>query len=87
LAQPAGDERRSPGYASYQRANRMFTEKRYQDAMNLLDEALRLDPALVPALTLRSKLAMAINRYDVARRDLEKAIAADPSAWYARFLY
>jgi tetratricopeptide (TPR) repeat protein len=41
----------------------------------------------VPALTLHSKLAMAINRYDVARADLEKAIAADPKAWHAHFLY
>src|ERR1043165_5793871 len=30
---------------------------------------------------------MAANRYDVAREMLERAIAADPASWYARFLY
>ena len=32
-----------------------------------VEEALRLDSKLVPALTLKAKLAMAANRYDVAR--------------------
>jgi len=77
----------SPGLAAYGRADRMFREHRYQDAMDALDEALRLDPKLTPALTLRARLAMAANRYDVARQTLERAIAADPKSWYARFLY
>lgn len=79
--------RQSPGYAAYQRANELFLAREFQECMNALDDALRLDPKLVPALTLRAKLAMAIDRYDVAREDLERAIAADPSSWYARFLY
>ena len=83
---PAKD-RRSPGYAAYQRANELFVAKKFQECMNALDEALRLDPKLIPALTLRAKLAMAIDRYDVAREDLERAIAADPASWYAQFLY
>jgi len=86
MAQSAG-ERTSAGYPAYQRANKLSTAQKYQDSMNALDEALSLDPDLVPALTLRSKLAMAINRYDVARKDLERAIAADPASSYARFLY
>jgi tetratricopeptide (TPR) repeat protein len=77
----------SPGRDAYERANQLFTARKYQECMDSLDEALRLDPKLVPALTLRSKLAMSIHRYDVARKDLERAIAADPSAWYAHFLY
>jgi tetratricopeptide (TPR) repeat protein len=80
-------DRRSAGYPAYQRANQFFAAKKYQDSMNALDEALGRDPNLVPALTLRSKLAMAINRYDVARKDLERAIAAAPGSSYARFLY
>jgi tetratricopeptide (TPR) repeat protein len=77
----------SPGVAAYDRADRMFREHRFQDAMDDVDEALRLEPNLVPALTLRARLAMAANRYDVARQSLERAIAADPKSWYARFLY
>uniref|UniRef100_Q01PC1 Tetratricopeptide TPR_2 repeat protein n=1 Tax=Solibacter usitatus (strain Ellin6076) TaxID=234267 RepID=Q01PC1_SOLUE len=75
------------GLAAYARADRMFREHRFQDAMDAVDEALRLNPNLVPALTLRARLAMAANRYDVARQSLERAIAADPQSWYARFLY
>jgi tetratricopeptide (TPR) repeat protein len=72
---------------AYEQANRLFTERKFQESMNSLDEALRLDPKLVPALTLRAKLAMAINRYDVAKESLERAIAAAPNAWYPQFLY
>lgn len=72
---------------AYDQANRYFQERKFQDCMNSLDEALRLDPELVPALTLRARLAMAVNRYDVAKDSLERAIAAAPDAWYPRFLY
>ena len=77
----------SAGYPAYERANRLFVSGKYQESFNAVDEALRLDPKLVPALTLKAKLAMAANRYDVARESLERAIAADPSSWYAQFLY
>jgi tetratricopeptide (TPR) repeat protein len=83
----AWSQRQSPGYEAYQKANQLFTAKKFQESMNALDEALRLDSKLVPALTLRAKLAMAIDRYDVAKADLERAIAADPTSWYAQFLY
>ena len=72
---------------AYDQANRYFQERKFQDCMNSLDEALRLDPKLVAALTLRARLAMAVNRYDVAKDSLERAIGADPDAWYPRFLY
>lgn len=77
----------SKGYPAYERANRLFVVGKYQESFNAVDEALRLDPRLAPALTLKAKLAMAANRYDVARESLEQAIAADPSSWYAQFLY
>jgi len=77
----------SPGLAAYERANRLFTAGKFQESFNAVDEALRLDPKLAPALTLKAKLAMAANRYDVARESLERAIAADPSSSYAQFLY
>jgi len=77
----------SAGYPAYEKANRLFVAGKYQESFNAVDEALRMDPKLVPALTLKAKLAMAANRYDVARESLERAIAADPSSWYAQFLY
>ncbi len=78
---------RSPGTAAYERANRLFAAGKYQESFNAVDEALKLDPKLVPALTLKAKLSMAANRYDAARASLEQAIAADPASWYAQFLY
>jgi tetratricopeptide (TPR) repeat protein len=77
----------SPAHAAYERANRLFIAQRYQESFDAVDEALRLDPDLAPALTLKAKLAMAARRYDVARAALERAIAAAPDSAYAHFLY
>ena len=77
----------SPGYAAYERANALFVAKKLPEALAATEEALRLDPKLVPALTLKAKLAMAAYRLDVARRCLEQALAIDPRAPYAQFLY
>lgn len=77
----------SPGQASYERANALFVAKKFPEALAAVEEALRLDARLVPALTLKAKLAMAANRYDVARQSLERALAVDPRAQYAQFLY
>ena len=77
----------SPGQAAYEKANALFVEKKLPEALAAVDEALRLDPKFVPALTLKAKLAMAAYRLDVARRCLEQALAIDPRAPYAQFLY
>lgn len=85
LAQPQW--RQSPGYAAYQKGNTLFVAKKFPESEAAIDEALRLDPKLVPALTLKAKLAMVSNRFAVARKSLERALAADPSSGYAEFLY
>ncbi len=77
----------SPGYAAYQRANDLFVAKKLPEALAAAEEALRLDPKLVPALTLKAKLAMAAYRLDVARQCLEQALTLDPRSPYAQFLY
>ena len=77
----------SPGYAAYERANELFVAKKFPEALAATDEALRLDPKLVPALTLKAKLAMAAYRLDVAQLCLEQALAVAPKAEYAQFLY
>ena len=82
-----GAEPASPAQSSYQKANALFVAKKFPESLAAVEEALRLDPNLVPALTLRAKLAMAANRYDLARQSLERALAVDPSAPYAQFLY
>lgn len=77
----------SPGQASYEKANGYFVARRFPEALAAVEEALRLDGKLVPAWTLKAKLAMAANRYDVAAQSLERALAVDPKAFYAQFLY
>lgn len=77
----------SPGYAAYERANALFAAKKLPEALAATEEALRLDPKLVPALTLKARLAMAVYRFDVARRCLEQALAIDPRSPNLQFLY
>ena len=77
----------SPGYPAYQKANALFIAQKFPESLAAIDEALHLDPKLVPALTLKAKLAMAMNRFALARQSLEQALAVDPKAQYALFLY
>ena len=77
----------SPGYAAYEKANALFVAKKLPEALAATDEALRLDPKLVSAWTLKAKLAMAASRLDIARKCLEQALGIDPRAQYAQFLY
>jgi len=80
-------ERQSPGYAAYERANAFFIVQKYPESRSAIDEALRLDAKLFPALTLKAKLAMAMNRFNVARESLDLAVKAEPGSGYAQFLY
>ena len=77
----------SPGYAAYREADSQFVAKKMPEALSALERALQLDGKLVPALTLYAKIAMTMNRFELARESLERALAADPNADYARFLY
>jgi predicted Zn-dependent protease len=86
LCMAAGAQAVSGGAAAYERANALFEKQQFDAALKELDVALRADPRLVPALTLKAKLAMMINRYDVARECLNTAVAADPAGWYPQFL-
>jgi len=76
----------SPGYTAYRQGEALFEKGKFQESLIEIDRALGLDPRLIPALTLRAKLAMSMNRYDVAQEALEWALRVDPAAWYAQFL-
>jgi tetratricopeptide (TPR) repeat protein len=76
----------TPAFRLYEKANTLFVAKKLPECQKALEEALRLDPKLVPALTLKAKLAMGMNRFEEARQSLEQAIAVEPSSWYAHFL-
>jgi len=83
---PQARESASPGYQSYERANSLFVAKKFPECLEELEKALLLDANLVPALTLKAKLAISMNRFDVARQSLDHAIRVQPSSWYAHFL-
>lgn len=70
----------------YDRANTYFKQQRFTEAEAELSAALREDPNLVPALTLKGKLAMALNRFDEAGEALVRAAALQPKSAYVQFL-
>ena len=72
--------------AHYDLANRYFGQHRFTEADMELSEALREDPNLVPALTLKGKLAMALNRFDQAEVALVRAVSLQPDSAYVQFL-
>ena len=58
----------SPGYPAYEKANALFVQKKLPEALAAIEESLRLDPQLVPALTLKAKLAMAAYQHPMLRQ-------------------
>ncbi|HYO84122.1 MAG TPA: tetratricopeptide repeat protein [Bryobacteraceae bacterium] len=70
----------------YNRANSLFSQGQFDQAGKEVDAALAGDPKLVPALTLKGKLAMALNRFDIARVCLESAARLEPNSPYVQFL-
>ena len=76
----------SPGQPAYERADRAFAAGKFAETSAALDEALRLDPGLAPALTLGAKLAMTMNRFDLARESLRRALQSAPGSAYVHFL-
>lgn len=76
----------SAALEQYNRANVLFQQQRFPEAESALNAALAEDPRLVPALTLKGKLAMGLNRFDEARGYFEKAAALEPKSPYVLFL-
>src|SRR5258708_18125164 len=76
----------SPGFPAYRKANDLFVARKLPEALSALEQSLKLDERLVPALTLYAKIAMTINRFELARDSLERAIAVDAKAVYPRSL-
>ena len=78
---------RSPGYEAYRKADALFAEKKVQEAVSSLQASLQQDPTLVPAMLLYARIAMSMNRFELARESLDRALAVDAQARQARFLY
>jgi tetratricopeptide (TPR) repeat protein len=76
----------SAGTDSYQRANALFERQQYADAITQLDQAIKEDPGYAPAWILRGKMAMAFNRFDVARWAFVKAAQLDPNSAHTQFM-
>jgi tetratricopeptide (TPR) repeat protein len=78
--------REQSALALYQKAASLFQERQYEQSITALDEALKLNPRLVPALTLRARLAMAVNRFDLAKASLLQAVEFEPGVAENHFL-
>ena len=76
----------TPGMDSYERANVAFAHGDFVRAGAEVDAALATNPRLVPALTLKGKLAMALNKFDIARACFRSAAAVEPESHYVNFL-
>jgi Tfp pilus assembly protein PilF len=70
----------------YRRAGALLEKRDLDGARAAVDEALRLDPKLVPALALKAKLAINDDRLEEAHRLLDTAIALAPRQRDLRFL-
>jgi len=70
----------------YRRASALFDQQKFDESNQALDAALAVDPGYVPALTLKGRLAMAFNRFDVARLAFERASRLAPDSAYAQFM-
>ena len=84
---PAPGSAVSQAQQAYARANDLFEQKNLAGSVAALEEALGADPAYVPALTLKAKIAISANRLDIAGECLKRAVEADPASWYPHFLY
>ena len=58
---------RPPRWNIYNQAKLFFQQQRFEEAEAALNSSLRARPELRPALTLKGKLAMGLNRFDIAR--------------------
>ncbi len=84
-AQSQSPQERS-ALALYQKASALFQQRQYEQSLAALDEALKLNPRLVPALRLKARLAMAVNRFDIAKASLLQAVEIEPGVADNHFL-
>jgi Flp pilus assembly protein TadD len=70
----------------YQKANDLFQKEQFGEASEALNRALQQDPTYIPAWTLRGRMAMAFNRFDIARAAFLKAVQLDASSPHAQFM-
>lgn len=69
----------------YDKAFREFNTNNYQQALKELDAIDARQPDLAESQNLRGVIAMRQSNYEQAEQALQKALAADPKFWNARF--
>ena len=74
------------GTDHYQQANDLFQRQQFAEAATQLDEALKENPQYALAWTLRGKIAMAFNRFDIASSAFLKATQLEPGSEYTQFM-
>jgi tetratricopeptide (TPR) repeat protein len=69
----------------YEKAKQEFAQREFSAAVSEVDAALHENPAMVPALVLKARMAVFAHRPDVAKSCLITAITADPTSEEAQF--
>lgn len=76
----------SDGMDDYRLANSLFQQQKFAEAADALDRSLHDNPTYMASWTLRGKIAMAFNRFDIARQAFLKAAALGPASEYSQFM-
>ncbi len=69
---------KEPGEYSYAAGERAFSDGHYEEALDNYDEALRLNPGLLPALAGRAQTLILLGRENEAVETFDELIAAEP---------
>ncbi len=82
----AQESREQAAAQAYQKASALFQQQQLEQSLAAVEQALKLNPKLTAALTLKARLALAAERYDVAIACLLRVIEIEPDNAPAHFL-
>ncbi len=81
-----GDTRNPQAKELYTRAGELFEENKFEEAIDLYTQAIRLDPIYSSAYFNRALSYALINRYDNAQKDAEKVMELEPDSYDAPYV-
>ncbi|MEM0074688.1 MAG: AAA family ATPase [Candidatus Micrarchaeaceae archaeon] len=86
-SQPKKADTRNPqAKEAYTKAGQLFEENRFEEAIDLYSQAIKLDPVYSSAYFNRALSYALINRYDNARLDAEKVMELEPDSFDAPYV-
>ncbi|MGC8676178.1 MAG: AAA family ATPase [Candidatus Micrarchaeia archaeon] len=80
------DTRNPQAKELYTRAGQLFEENKFEEAIDLYSQAIKLDPVYSSAYFNRALSYALINRYDNAKLDAEKVMELEPDSYDAPYV-